>query len=338
MWWWPWKKRKSDVGKTPGVQHTDDPNRQPSPSALPAPGLKDQPHPEPLGEPDVLLGNPKLSSDPRQYAPGVESIPDSILDGGEIDGLPVRAASLRGDEHRHYGEVRQDCLGVWTLAPGHKAGPEEPVLIACVADGVGSEPLSHLGSSMVCRLVRQEIESQAAAMLDPAQEGKVRDRCERVVAEVGNRLRLEAHQRDLSAKALSTTLVAALVGGLGAKGRRTVFFSVGDSPAFILRQGTFMPVFGGGDDGLISSSSTDALPAAPAASLTVAVGELWPGDVMVLCTDGLSNPLRDKNVSQRLAQWWQSGTVPGLAQFLWQLSFRAQSYGDDRTAVCVWNG
>ena len=57
----------------------------------------------------------------------------------------------------------------------------------------------------------------------------------------------------------------------------------------------------------------------------------------MVCTDGLSNPMRNAAVSSQLAQWWGRGTVPGMPEFGWQLSFRAKSYGDDRTAVCAWS-
>ena len=59
-------------------------------------------------------------------------------------------------------------------------------------------------------------------------------------------------------------------------------------------------------------------------------------DMLIICTDGLSNPMRNQDVRAQLAQWWECDRIPGIAQFGWQLSFRAKSFGDDRTAICVW--
>lgn len=337
---WNKKKAKTEVTAKQGKDEPVATCQTPAPrgsTALPAPISYAEPVGEPAGEAEVLLGKPKLTSAPRQFPSGFESVPDSLVDGGEVDGLWVRAASTRGDDHRHYGEVRQDSFAVWALAPSQPAGPEEPVVLACVADGVGSEPLSHVGSSLACRLLRQELLPHAAAILDPtAGDTKLTDRCARVVNEVANRLKLEAHQRELTARALSTTLVAALVGGRSANGsRRVVYLAVGDSPAFRLRDSVFQPIFDSTDGGQITSTATAALPT-QFDRVIVAEGEISPGDVMVLCTDGLSSPMRDSGVSKQLAQWWQPGPVPSLPEFYWQLSFRAQSYGDDRTAVCVW--
>lgn len=67
----------------------------------------------------------------------------------------------------------------------------------------------------------------------------------------------------------------------------------------------------------------------------VAVGTVGAEEALVLCTDGLTGPMRNAQVKEQLVQWW-SGPVPTALEFGWQLGFQAKSYGDDRTAVCVW--
>jgi hypothetical protein len=68
----------------------------------------------------------------------------------------------------------------------------------------------------------------------------------------------------------------------------------------------------------------------------VAVVDLHPGDMLLLCSDGLAKPMRGEAVSGQLSAWWSSPARPSLPEFFWQLSFRARSHDDDRTAVCIW--
>jgi serine/threonine protein phosphatase PrpC len=65
-------------------------------------------------------------------------------------------------------------------------------------------------------------------------------------------------------------------------------------------------------------------------------GTIGPGDMLLVCTDGMSNPMRNENVRAQLAEWRGSGRVPSMREFGWQMSYRVKTYDDDRTAVCVW--
>jgi serine/threonine protein phosphatase PrpC len=152
---------------------------------------------------------------------------------------------------------------------------------------------------------------------------------------VADRLRLEAHTRDIPARTLSTTLTCGLVEAQTPETgtSRAVFLNVGDSAVYVLRSGEFGDVFGH-DDTEIYSSVASALPGS-ISQVEVVVADLIPGDVVLLCTDGLSNVMRQVGVRRQLAEWW-SRQPPGLAEFYWQASFRAQSYGDDRTVICMW--
>ncbi|SDT50348.1 protein phosphatase 2C domain-containing protein [Actinoplanes derwentensis] len=281
------------------------------------------------GEPLVLVGNPRLGSTPRSFPTAPESPPDSMIDGHEVADLVVRAASLRGDDHRWYGEPRQDSFAVHKLStPGGEA------LLCCVADGVGSKPLSHIGSAALCRLLGPVIAPYAADLLDPEQEGMLRTRLASLITEVSKLLGKKADEYREQPSALSTTLVAALFGPVTGGRRQAVLFAVGDSPAFVLRDGMIEEPFGAEDPVELAGGATAALPAS-VGEVTASVAELAAGDVVVLCTDGLGNPMKNTGVSDKILAWWQ-GSPPNMAEFYWQLSFRAQSFGDDRTAVCVW--
>jgi serine/threonine protein phosphatase PrpC len=60
------------------------------------------------------------------------------------------------------------------------------------------------------------------------------------------------------------------------------------------------------------------------------------GEMLLLCTGGLAEPMRHADVRDALGRWWAEPDVPELAAFLWHISFRAKAFSDDRTALCVW--
>jgi serine/threonine protein phosphatase PrpC len=296
----------------------------------PAPA-EDMPFPVPL----VIGEVPKLGSQPRGL-PGIEgTVPDTVLDGADLSGLTVRGASLRGDEHRYMTETRQDSMGIWELADR-----DTTALLACVADGVGSQPLSHRGSAEACRLLRDEAQQHLTALLDPGRDDEVPQLCQTMAVQLAQRLDDMARRLTIAPKSLSTTLVGALVQTgkadlVDPAHRRCVIFAIGDSPVFLLRDGTFRECLADSHDGVIADTRTAALPTS-IGTVGTRVLNIGPDDMLVVCSDGLSNPMRNKEVSDRLGGWWSRGDIPGLPEFGWQLSFRAKSFGDDRTAICVW--
>jgi serine/threonine protein phosphatase PrpC len=254
-----------------------------------------------------------------------------VLDGADLPGLKIRGASLRGDEHRYYSVTRQDSMGIRRVTDG-----TTEAYLVCVADGVGSERQSQRGSAEACHLLYDEVGRRVTALFsaDPGRGLRVlgQDMMERVA----ERLTDVAHAWGVTPKVISTTLVGALLEAHPEhpERRRCVALGIGDSGAFLLRQGIFHPLFPDEHDTEITSTNTSALPTSPGQAVVIAA-EMVPGDVLMVCTDGLSNPMRSDEVRKQLARWWGTG-APGLPEFGWQLSFRIRSYGDDRTAVCVW--
>ncbi|KAA6213226.1 protein phosphatase 2C domain-containing protein [Streptomyces albofaciens JCM 4342] len=62
-----------------------------------------------------------------------------------------------------------------------------------------------------------------------------------------------------------------------------------------------------------------------------------PGDLLLLCSAGLAGPLTEAaGFGSRLAARWTAAGPPGLAAFLADVRLRAEGYGQDRTAVAVW--
>ncbi|WP_066364448.1 protein phosphatase 2C domain-containing protein [Herbidospora mongoliensis] len=273
-------------------------------------------------EPPVVYGTPHAKAGIPMGLPGrPDAVPDSVIDGADLPGVTVRAASLRGDDHRFYGTTRQDAMGLWLLGPD--------VLLVCVADGVGSQPEAHLGSALACRSLYEEAEPVARRLLDPDEDtaGEIADGiAQRMLAAIA-----------ADPVTYATTLTAAVV-ELTPSGepRHCVVFAVGDSPALLLRDGEFTSLLDtdADTDGDIVDGRTAALPLHPGTVRTATV-ELGADDALVVCTDGLTGPMHDEKVRAQLAEWWRR-PVPGLLEFGWQLAFRAKSHTDDRTAVCVW--
>jgi hypothetical protein len=62
-----------------------------------------------------------------------------------------------------------------------------------------------------------------------------------------------------------------------------------------------------------------------------------PGDVLLLCSEGLAAPLREEPaVSDFLADHWAHPHPPGTVDFLRHVQVRAHGYTADRTAAALW--
>jgi serine/threonine protein phosphatase PrpC len=293
-------------------------------------------HPRGIPEPVILVGNPRLGSAPGSPPRAKRSPTDSVLDGARTKNFTVRAASLRGDEHRYNCDPRQDSIGLWTLDRPAWLGSGGDLLLLSVADGVGNCPLSHLGSAEACWLLRQHVEAHLQALTTGA---ALEAGCRRVIDEVAAGLRVLADNHGLGPKDVSTTLIAALIipaSRQQGSAASALVFCVGDSPGFVLRERRWISIpEKASTEEAVYSTGTDALPTRPE-TCRAETRELFAGDMLMLCSDGLSTPMEhNENVQDQLADWW-GGEPPSLPEFYWQMSFRAQTYGDDRSAVCAW--
>ncbi|MFJ4093702.1 protein phosphatase 2C domain-containing protein [Kitasatospora sp. NPDC089913] len=257
-------------------------------------------------------------------------LPDTVVDGGRFGAITVRAASVRGDSHRYAAECRQDAALVV------RAGG---LLLVAVADGVGSQPHSHHGSNGIVRLLAKQVLPRADTLLDLLRTGAAAefdDLTSRLVAAAAEELAREAERFGHPPKTWSTTLRALLAAADPAVPARG-FVAVGDGGLLRLRANRWENLDADGDGaGTLISTRTDCLPQAYDRARTALITDTRPGDVLVLCTDGLALPLvKEPELREFLGGRW-GHEVPGLAEFLWQAQVRVRSYDDDRSVVCLW--
>ncbi|UVS76927.1 protein phosphatase 2C domain-containing protein [Actinokineospora sp. UTMC 2448] len=278
-----------------------------------------------IGEPGRAFGSVVPAPDPAHW-----HRPDTVIDGYAVHyggrTAHVRAASVRGLSHRHYGKVRQDEYLVRTTDDGR-------YVIAAVADGVSAGPLSHRAA---CWAVRQggdhlcDILSTMDAPSIPWE--KLFEVIAADIADFGADLLGDRGltAREVAERMATTASFAVLdlaTGGLyGA--------SVGDTSIWLLRGGWFplQPVKNDGADIHTSAVRALPLPATP----VLARADVQPGDVLVVLSDGVGDPLGDGagEVGAALAELWR--TPPPELEFAAQVGFARKTYDDDRTAVAVW--
>jgi serine/threonine protein phosphatase PrpC len=270
-----------------------------------------------IGEPAAVVEARLAAAEPYR--------PDTIADGGTAFGLTVRAASVRGLYKRYTGGPRQDdvCLRV------HDASG---TLVAAVADGVSGAPRSDLGAALVVRYATAAV----ARQLDVSRGGIDW----RAVFEQAAWALVEQHRRacgddgagvEEASGSLATTLLIAAV-----RGSDVELAAVGDSPAFVLNGKEYDAVMGEPEciDGLVGGG-VGALPRS-AGEVQAARRSLDPGDVLLLCTDGLAMPLAGGagEVGATLAR--ELARPPDIVDFARLLDFSRSTYDDDRSLIAVW--
>jgi serine/threonine protein phosphatase PrpC len=237
---------------------------------------------------------------------------DVEVDGGTAGNLVVRAATVRGRKHRVVGLPRQDAMLV-------RATPGGEAVVAAVADGLSSAAASHEGARLAVHFgVDQVLAGVTGVMSAPD-----------VMHEVARVLRSSAGTSDPSL--LATTL---LVARIDAATGSAWMASVGDSTAKVLRDGVWVDCFPSAP-GDIRDLAVACLPSHPD-HVRERVVELQTGDVLVLMSDGLADPLGGGtgDVGAELARRWASPPEP--LEYANVLDFRRRSFDDDRTAVAVW--
>jgi serine/threonine protein phosphatase PrpC len=268
-----------------------------------------------IGEPAALL-QPRLSA-AEPYRP------DTIADGGEAFGMTVRAASVRGLAKRFEGKPRQDDL---CLARHEPTGS----LLIAVADGVSGAARSELGAALAVRYATATLARQLdAGALDWS---VVFHAAAWALVEEYRRVSGDASAGPAQAAGeLATTLLVAAVAD-----RRVRVAALGDSPAFALLGRSFRLLAGeAGEQAGLIGGAVASLPRS-LAEIRSCESELAPGEVLLLCTDGLALPLAggEGEVGRVFAR--ELRRPPDAIDFARLLDFSRATYDDDRTLVAVW--
>jgi serine/threonine protein phosphatase PrpC len=279
---------------------------------------------------------------PARAAPDSHGI---VLDGAAVrpdDGAAwthVRGASIRGLRHRHDGTVRQDeyCF---------RQTVDDRYLIVAVADGVSAGSLSHEAATVAARFGCEVVGDWLASRgpdeipwehLLKTLSDLVEKRGRAVLGKRGVDVGTWTAS-DLAAE-LATTLVLAVIDLRPDDGSyRVRMVRVGDSSAWVCHaSGRWECLHGIKNDGAeIASSDTAALPMVTSFESTP--HRVAAGDLLVLMTDGVGDPLGDgdNDLGRFLAEVWAA--PPSVLAFGAQVDFARKSFDDDRTAVAIWLG
>jgi serine/threonine protein phosphatase PrpC len=259
-----------------------------------------------------------------EVAPGTPvdaGVADIVLSYSNTSHIDIRAASVRGLQHRAMGEPRQDAYG---LGFANKDGVEEVIAIVC--DGVGSLPQSHKAALLVTsRLVesgRAGVEwGEAFAAAN-----------EELLATAGEAER----ELEGSPLAMATTAVAVRARCDGTNWHGQTAW-VGDSSFWHLSSdGEWTCLTQEEDDESGDEFYEPSSSALPRTEILISNTEFsLTSGALFLMTDGVGNPLSwTPDVQTALATWWAA--PPEICAFGSQVGFARRAHIDDRTVIGMW--
>ncbi|MFJ9111984.1 protein phosphatase 2C domain-containing protein [Streptomyces sp. NPDC102283] len=286
--------------------------------------------------------------------------PDTVLDGARYGTYTLRAASVRGDSARFRGEPRRD--GLLTARFG---AAESALVLVAVAGGRRDGEAAHLAAADACRWIGGAVARSHIRLSEDIRAGRRGDLkagLHRLTDRTYGKLRARAAELGVAPDAYTASLRCLLLSA-DPDCRTRVFFGVGSGGLFRLRDGIwqdlepFAPEGGGtgragdeqeeGPDGdrltmdlqIAAPPSPNAEGPArqPAEPFRFRASVARPGDTLLLCSNGLAEPMRGEAVLPgELAERWGSGGPPGLPAFLADTQLRIKGYADDRTCAAVW--
>ncbi|MGW2209866.1 protein phosphatase 2C domain-containing protein [Streptomyces sp. NPDC001781] len=350
-----------DAGRPPAV---------PPIPGWPAPAAQRPPEPPATGAPrgQVVTGTAHFTpaapptpdyvgSRPPTYAPEPTALPaadpeelgdlvsDTVLEGARYGACTLRAVSLRGDSARYRGEARRDALLVARFGTG-----EQALVLVATATGVRAAPGAHRAAAEACRWIGQAVGRSHERLVEDLRAGRrgdLKSGLNRLTDRTLGKLRADSGE--------PTTSLRCLLLPADPDCRTRVFFGAGEGGLFRLRDGEWRsiepasPAVPGEGEGLPDGDRRTmdlgipvppnpyeaAGPAQPPFRFRAAIAR--PGDVLMMCTSGLADPLRgEASLRAFLGRRWSRAAAPGLAGFLADVQTRVKGYADDRTAAAVW--
>jgi hypothetical protein len=289
-------------------------------------------------------------------------VPDTVLDGARYGACTLRAVSIRGDSARFRGEPRRDAL----LTARFGAGEQALVLVA-LATGARAVPGSHRAAAELCEWIARAVGRSHARLVEDIRaglRGDLKSGLHRLTDRSLGRLRAGAVEQGIAPEEHAATLRCLLLPA-DPECRARVFFGVGAGGLFRLRDGEWQDIEpqvteSPGDlvvarlgsrpaetlegDRLTMDlgiptppSPYEPAPEPPREPFRFRASVARPGDTLLMCSDGLAEPLRgEPELCAYLARRWSRPAPPGLAAFLADAQVRVKGYADDRTAAAVW--
>ncbi|MGW2532771.1 protein phosphatase 2C domain-containing protein [Streptomyces sp. NPDC001595] len=290
-----------------------------------------------------------------------ELVPDTVLDGARYGTCTLRAVSLRGDSARYRGEPRRDSLLTARFGSG-----EQALVLVAMATGARATPGAHLAAAELCRWIGRAVGRSHPRLVEDIRAGRrgdLKSGLHRLTDRSLGGLRAGAAEQGLRPEEYAATLRCLLLPADPAC-RTRIFFGVGTGGLLRLRDGawhdiepkvtdaTGEPVVGFGsppaetpegdrltmDLGIPTPPSPyEPPPEPPREPFRFRASIARPGDVLLMCTAGLAEPLRgEPEFPAHLTERWSHPEPPGLAAFLADVQVRVKGYADDRTAAAVW--
>lgn len=292
----------------------------------------------PVRIPQIVVGSGSPEEEPRPIAEAFrfrpETVvirPDTVVDGWSSEHVTVRGASLRGHLHRHNGAPRQDDFVVHLMPDGR--------VTVVVADGVSAAPQSHIGAATVVQHATLWLNTYVPReTAETDWTGLLKDTAWALVERAQGVFRLENPDPEKALDSLATTLICAVIEMVDSGSLRAFIVGVGDSGAWVLRDGEFVSVLGGktAGEGGISSSAVEPLPRVPTEVIATIV-EFSAEDVLLIGTDGIGDPLGSGQggVGNLFRELFSGETPPSLVEFGRAVDFSRETFDDDRTLVAV---
>ncbi|MYT79511.1 Protein phosphatase 2C [Streptomyces sp. MnatMP-M77] len=346
--------------------------RPPEPSG-PDPSARRVPPPDPADDAaaDVRPSVSHLGDRPPTYdaepaaLPSATSenldglVPDTVLDGARYGTYTLRTASVRGDSARFRGEPRRD--GLLTARFGTA---ESALVLVAVAGGDRAGEAAHLAAADACRWIGGAVARSHLRLSEDIRAGRRSDLkagLHRLTDRTYGKLRARAAELGVAPDAYTASLRCLLLSA-DPDCRTRVFFGVGSGGLFRLRDGVWQdlePVTPGGggpragdtheespDGDRLTMDLQIAAPPSPNADgparqsaepFRFRASVARPGDTLLLCSNGLAEPMRgEPALPGELAGRWGSAGPPGLPAFLADTQLRIKGYADDRTCAAVW--
>ncbi len=197
----------------------------------------------------------------------------------------------------HQGLVRESNEDAFCVLLPPDIAPEIDALLV-VADGMGGHQAGEVASSYVVKTLEQLFSSSAYKQwvdYSPEREDYYAVVLKEVLERINERLYIQASKRQNLSGMGTTATVALLSGGWLFIGH------VGDSRAYLLRKGKMKQLTQ--DHSLPAQKNvlTQALGNSLLIRVERSIHSIEPGDILVLCTDGLTNLVSDAEI-QRAVQ------------------------------------